>query len=138
MRPGTAVTPILLITLAACSGPPAEPVNPASVEFTDGEVGARATSEGLEITNTTDAPVYYRARDPLTLALSDRIPCLEPTDCPSVPARGQVTVPFEQAIVGYRQETERALVYWWHFLRRPDGSVQADKVRTFEIVFPAR
>jgi hypothetical protein len=138
MRPGMIGTRALLITLAACAGPPPEPADPSSVEFTDGEVGARATSAGLELTNSTDAPVYYRARDPLTLALSDRIPCLEPANCPSVPARSRITVPFEEAIVGYRAETERALVYWWHFVQQPDGSVQADRVRTFEIVFEGR
>jgi hypothetical protein len=122
-----------LLTLAACSGPPSEPVSPSSVERSDREVDARATADGLEITNTTDAPVYYRARDPLSLALSDRIPCLEPASCPRVPARSRITVPFSEAIVGYRPGTERALVSWWHFVQQPDGSARADRVRTFEI-----
>jgi hypothetical protein len=72
-------------------------------------------------------------RDPLSLALSDRIPCLEPASCPSVPARATVTVPFGRAIVGYRPDTERVLVYRWHFVQRPDGKPEADLVRTFEM-----
>jgi hypothetical protein len=77
--------------------------------------------------------VYYRARDPLTLALSDRIPCLEPLNCPSVPAGKRVTVPFEEAVVGYRPGTELVLVHWWHFVQR--GSAVADEVRTIEVAF---
>ena len=90
----------LLIAALACSGPPPVPADPSSVEVLDLQLEARATAEGLELTNHGDAPVYYRARDPLSLALSDQIPCLEPLDCPRVPAGSRVTVAFEEAIVG--------------------------------------
>jgi hypothetical protein len=133
MRRETSILTILL--LCACAGPPEEPAEPSSPEFSAGDFEARATSEGLELVNHSPAAVYYRARDPLTLALSDRIPCLEPERCPSVPARGRVKVPFAEAIVGYRTETQRAEVYWWHFVPQPDGSVAADQVRTLEVVF---
>jgi hypothetical protein len=105
------------------------------VEVVGDELEARATADGLELTNRSGAPVYYRARDPLSLALSGPIPCLEPLDCPSVPAGGSVTVPFEEAIVGYRPDTEQALVHWWHFVQQPDGSAAADEVRTIEVSF---
>ena len=124
-----------LLTLAACAGPPPTPVDTSSVEILGGELEARATAGGLELTNHDDAPVYYRARDPLTLALSDRIPCLQPLDCPSVPAGKRVTVPYEEAVVGYRPETEQVLVHWWHFVQRGDGSAVADEVRTIEVAF---
>ena len=124
-----------LLTLAACAGPPPTPVDTSSVEILGGELEARATADGLELTNHDDAPVYYRARDPLTLALSDRIPCLEPLDCPSVPAGKRVTVPYEEAVVGYRPGTELVLVHWWHFVQRGDGSAVADEVRTIEVAF---
>ncbi len=126
---------ILLTFLAACAGPQPEPADPSAVEQVAGELEARATADGLELTNRGEAPVYYRARDPLTLALSDRIPCVEPANCPSVPPRSRVTVPFDEAIVGYRAETERALVHWWHFIQQGDGSVAADEVRTLEVRF---
>jgi hypothetical protein len=135
MRDGTTLTTTLLIALAACAGPPPTPADPSSVEIVGDDLQARATPEGLELTNRGDAPVYYRARDPLTLALSDRIPCAEPLNCPSVAAGGQVTVPFDEAIVGYRPETELALVHWWHFVQRGDGSAVADEVRTVEVAF---
>ena len=135
MRRATTLASILLTALAACAGPPPEPVDPSAVETLGAELEARATAAGLELTNHGDAPVYYRARDPLTLALSDRIPCLEPTGCPKVPARGRVTIPFEEAIVGYRPDTRLALVHWWHFLQRADGSVATDEVRTLEVAF---
>jgi hypothetical protein len=135
MRHGRTLTATLLAALAACAGPPPTPVDTSSVEILGGELEARATADGLELTNHDDAPVYYRARDPLTLALSDRIPCLEPLDCPTVPAGGRVTVPFEEAVVGYRPDTELVLVHWWHFVQRGDGSAVADEVRTIEVAF---
>lgn len=135
MRHGTTLTATLLVALAACAGPPPTPADPSSVEIVGDELEARATGAGLELTNRGDAPVYYRARDPLTLALSDRIPCLEPVNCPSVPAGGRVTVPFEEAVVGYRPETRLVLVHWWHFVQRGDGSAVADEVRTLEVAF---
>jgi hypothetical protein len=48
-----------------------------------------------------------------------------------------VTVPFEEAIVGYRFDTQRATVYWWHFVQQPDGSFSSDQVRTVELAFQA-
>jgi hypothetical protein len=135
MRAGTTLTTALLIAVAGCAGPAPVPADPSSVEVLEGELEARPTAEGLELTNHGDAPVYYRARDPLSLALSDRIPCLEPLDCPRVPAQSRVTVPFEEAIVGYRRDTRQALVHWWHFVQRADGSVAADEVRTLEVAF---
>jgi len=47
-----------------------------------------------------------------------------------------VTVPFEEAIVGYRPDTERATVYWWHFVRQSDGSLTPGDVRTIEVMLP--
>jgi hypothetical protein len=135
MRRGTTLTAPLLAALTACAGPPPTPADPSSVEIVGDELEARATADGLELTNHDDAPVYYRARDPLTLALSDRIPCLEPHDCPSVPAGGRITVPFEEAVVGYRPGTDLVLVHWWHFVQRGDGSAVADEVRTIEVAF---
>ena len=138
MHDGTTLTATLLVALAACAGPPPTPADPSSVEIVGDDLAARATPDGLELTNSGDAPVYYRARDPLTLALSDRIPCLEPLHCPRVPAGGRVTVPFEVAIVGYRPETDLVLVHWWHFVQRGDGSAVPDEVRTIEVAFGGR
>jgi hypothetical protein len=50
-----------------------------------------------------------------------------------VPAGKRVTVPFEEAVVGYRPGTELVLVHWWHFVQR--GSAVADEVRTIEVAF---
>lgn len=125
----------LLAALAGCAGPPPTPVDTSSVEILGDELEARATADGLELTNRDDAPVYYRARDPQALALSDGIPCLEPLDCPSVPAGASVTVPFDEAVVGYRPGTELVLVHWWHFVQRGDGTAVADEVRTIEVAF---
>lgn len=135
MRPGTTRTAALLIAITACGGPQPVPADPSSVEILDGELEARATADGLELTNRADAPVYYRARDPLTLALSDRIPCLGPLNCPSVAAGARVTVPFQEAVVGYRSDTKLVLVHWWRFVEGGDGSVAADEVRTLEVAF---
>jgi hypothetical protein len=135
MRRGPMLPLSLFYVLAGCGGPPPAPVDPSSVEVVGDELAARVTTGGLELVNSGTAPVYYRARDPETLALSAPVPCLEPTDCPSVPAGASVTVPFEEAIVGYRPDTEHALVYWWHFVQQPDGSAAADEVRTLEVSF---
>jgi hypothetical protein len=135
MRPGTTLTTVLLIAIAGCAGPAPVPADPSSVEVLEGELEARATADGLELTNHGDGPVYYRARDPHSLALSDWIPCLVPAGCPKVPAQSRVTVPFDEAIVGYRPDTRQALVHWWHFVQRADGSVAADEVRTLEVAF---
>ncbi len=130
-----ALTSALLALLAACAGPQPEPADPSAVEQVGEELQARTTADGLELTNNGDAPVYYRARDPQSLALSDQIPCADPANCASVAARSRVTVPFEESVVGYRPDTELALVHWWHFVQRGDGSVAADEVRTVEVVF---
>ncbi len=100
MQRATTATGALLVLIAACGGPPAQPADPSSVEIVTDGFEARPTPSGLELTNRTDSPVYYRARDPLTMALSDRIPCLEVEGCPNVPAGSTVTVPFDQAVVG--------------------------------------
>jgi hypothetical protein len=134
MRAETFLAAALLIALAGCAGPPEEPADPVAPGILQGQLEARATAKGLELTNHGTSPVYYRARDPLSLALSDRIPCLKRENCPSVPAQGRVTVPFEEAIVGYRPDTRRAEVYWWHFVAQPGGSYGADLVRTLEVV----
>lgn len=136
MRPATYTVSSLLITLVACGSSP-QPASPSSPNITATEFEARITADGVEFTNQGAAAVYYRARDPLSLALSAPIPCLEPTPCPHVPAHSRVTVTFEEAIVGYRPETERATVYWWHFVPQLDGSVIADEVRTMEVAFEA-
>jgi hypothetical protein len=136
MHPATYAASPLLISLVACGSSP-QPTTPSSPGFTRTEFEARATADGVEFTNHGTTAVYYRARDPLSLALSDRIPCLAPAPCPRVPAQSRVTVPFEEAIVGYRSDTERALVYWWHFVPQVDGSFIADEVRTMEMIVDA-
>jgi hypothetical protein len=134
MRSVTYAASSFLIALVACSSSPEVAAGPASPEISGTEFEARATAAGLELTNHGQVDVYYRAWDPLSLALSDRIPCLAPTGCPRVPAQGRVTVPFEEAIVGYRPDTERAIVYWWHFVPQRDGSFGADEVSTTEVI----
>jgi hypothetical protein len=136
MRPAAYAVGTLLITVIACGSSPAVLAGPSSSDLAR-ELEVRATAEGLELTNHGTAAVYYRARDPLSLALSDAIPCREPTGCSFVPAKSRVTVPFEETIVGYRTDTELALVHWWHFVRQPDGSVAADEVRTLEVILSA-
>ena len=137
MRPETYVASSLLITLVACAGSPEVPAGPSAPVIAGAQFEARPTADGLEFTNHGRATVYYRARDPMSLALSDRIPCLEPAHCPNVPPQSRVTVPFEEAVVGYRSDTERATVYWWHFIPQPDGSLTPDEVRTIQVIFPA-
>lgn len=125
----------LIVALVACGNSPEVAAGPASPEIAGTDFEARATAPGLELTNHGSDAVYYRALDPLSLALSAPIPCETPTDCPRISPRSRVTVPFEEAIVGYRADTERALVYWWHFVPQRDGSVAADEVSTVEVIF---
>jgi hypothetical protein len=138
MHPGAYVARAFLIAVAACAGSPEPLPGPSVPSSTEAELQIRATADGLELTNNGPTTIYYQARDPLSLALSGPIPCLDPGSCLHVPARDRVTVPFEQAIVGYRAETARATVYWWHFLPQPDGSVAPDEVRTLEVSLEAR
>jgi hypothetical protein len=138
MHPGTYVAHACLIAVAACAGSQEALPGPSMPSSTEVELQIRATVDGLELTNNGPTTIYYQARDPLSLALSSPIPCLDPVPCPHVPARDRVTVPFEQAIVGYRAGTARATVYWWHFLPQPDGSVAPDEVRTLEVSLEAR
>jgi hypothetical protein len=138
MHPETYIAGALMIALTACSAPPEESADLGITEIISGDFEARATSAGLELTNHSVDPVYYRARDPLSLALSGRVPCQGPEGCPRVAAHSRLTVPFNDAIVGYRSDTRQAEVYWWHFVQQPDGSVAADEVRTLEVVFEAR
>ena len=137
MRPETYIASFLLITLVACVSLPEVPAGPSTPGITGTEFEARPTADGVEFANHGAATIYYRAHDPMSLALSDRIPCLEPAHCPQVPAQRRVTVPFEEAIVGYRPDTERVTVYWWHFVPQPDGSLTPDEVRTIEVILQA-
>jgi hypothetical protein len=137
MRPATYAICALLIMDGACGSSPDIAAGPSASGLTSSEFEVRATSDGVEFTNHSPSAIYYRARDPLSLALSDRIPCLAPDPCPHVPARSRVTVPFEEAIVGYRSDTQRATVHWWHFVPRADGSFTADEVRTIEVMVKA-
>jgi hypothetical protein len=137
MRPEIYAASSFLFTLAACVGSPEASAGPSTPGIGGIEFEAHPTADGVEFTNHGTAMIYYRAHDPMSLALSDRIPCLELAPCPHVPARSRVTVPFEEAIVGYRSDTERATVYWWHFVPGPDGSLTPDEVRTLEVIFQA-
>jgi hypothetical protein len=135
MRPATHVVCSLLFALQACASSPELPAGPSTPGTSGTEFEARPTADGVEFTNHGAATIYYRAHDPMSLALSGPIPCLEPAHCPQVPAQSRVTVPSEEAIVGYRSDTERATVYWWHFVPQPDGSFAPDEVRTTEVIF---
>jgi hypothetical protein len=137
MRPETYVAGSLLSTLMACASSPEVSAGPSTPGITGTEFEACPTAEGVEFTNHGAATIHYRAHDPMSLALSDRIPCLELAHCPHVPAQSRVTVPFEEAIVGYRSDTKRATVYWWHFVPQPDGSLTPDEVRTIEVILQA-
>ena len=49
--------------------------------------------------------------------------------------QSRVTVPFEEAIVGYRSDTERATVYWWHFVPAAGWLPYPGRGAHIEVVF---
>ena len=102
-----------------------DPVAPASDVLT---VTRAALPGFLRLENRTGDPVFYFVVEQNGFEVVDYILCADPS-CPSVPARGSVSVPFGK-ISGYHSGASEVRVLHWRLRRQQDGSYAPDSIRS--------
>jgi hypothetical protein len=108
-------------TMVACH----DPVAPTSDVLT----ATRAALPGfLRLENRTGDPVFYIVTERNAHALADYVFCADPS-CPSVPARGSISVSYGK-ISGYHAGASEAVVLHWRLQRQQDGSYAPDSIRS--------
>jgi hypothetical protein len=105
----------------------------SSTAVTDGVLTVTHTVGVLHLRNGSPTPVYYFVLERETAALVDWIPLVGP-ESPTIPARGEVALPYS-AIFGYAAGAKEALVYWWRAVPDGAGGYRADSVRNLVAQF---
>lgn len=115
----------LALALAACHAPTGTSVTtgPARV------VGQHEGDGVLVLTNRTDAPVFTQVLGSRTAPLALWGACVDAARCPTIAPGASRTVTVRLTAPDGGRETE-ALVYWWHAVRGPDGTLRPDSIRT--------
>lgn len=123
-------TPTMLASalfLSACASEPNPTTAPTPNAGTPGIIAgtleARAARPVLTLRNTTEFTVGYMVvdKDQMTVALYP--PCGQ--NCPTLVQGASATVNFS-AISGYTSASTEAVVMWWKYVRRADGSLQPE------------
>ena len=92
-----------------------------------GYVALTATADGILVTNQTSRPIHLIAMERSLSALLDWIPCTSGAGCTAQAPGEQRLVPWS-SVIGASQERREYLVYWWHAVAQPDGSVRAGTI----------
>jgi hypothetical protein len=95
----------------------------------DEAMSVHVQANGLTAVNRTGRPIYYFISESQTAQLIFWAPCDDPERCKSIPAKSTVTIPFSE-IVGWKPESEEAILYWWHLVQVRDGKYVFDSVRS--------
>lgn len=119
--------PTVLATLAllsaACSSDPAGPENPAQNGSQNGIIAGTlevtAASGTVSLRNTTEKQVGYMVVDKDQMVIALYPPC--GATCPVVVQGATATVPYTQ-ISGYTSKSTHAVVMWWRYATKADGS----------------
>jgi hypothetical protein len=111
-----------LLAALACSGPTLPVAG----------VAAQATADGIVATNATNRPVLYFAVEQGTLALITMAPCNDVAVCPTIPARGTITIPWAD-VPGYAPTRHVYLLFWSQPL---PTLLQAPSSGRLEVVWP--
>jgi hypothetical protein len=124
------------LMLAACSNdtePVTAPItNSGTPGIVAGTLEAHATRPTLTLRNTTEFVVGYMVVDKDQAVIALYPPC--GPNCPTLRQGESVTLNYA-AISGYTPASTEAIVMWWKYVRRtdgsltPDGGIQTRKVR---------
>ena len=128
LRPGRLVRVAAIIAagfIAAAMVGCHDPVAPASDVLT---VTRAALPGFLRLENRVIDPVFYFVVEHNGSGVVDYVLCADPS-CPSVPARGSVSVPFGK-ISGYHRGTAEVRVLHWRLRRQQNGSYAPDSIRS--------
>ena len=79
------------------------------------------------IRNRTNAPMFTFVVGRQAAALVDWFPCVDAVRCPPIMPGRAATRTVNGTLERIRER--EALVYWWHAVGRPDGTVGHDSVR---------
>ena len=101
-RPRRLLSLLPLLAALACSSA-TEPAGP---------VTARATAQGILVTNGTTQPIFYIAAEQGTLALLDYIPCSDVSRCENIAAGAEKVVSWSQ-VAGYAPTLHTYVLLWW-------------------------
>jgi len=127
MRRFLFVLAVVALATVGCENP---------VEVQSDILQVRKAASDVELTNVSNAPVYYFAVDRALLALLDWVPCADPATCQGIPAGAAKQVPFD-SIEGYSATTADVVVYHWRLVRNVGTSgFRPDSVRA--VIVPIR
>lgn len=123
--------PTVLATLAllsaACAHDPAAPESPAQNGSQNGIVAGTvevtASSGLIKLRNTTERQVGYLVVDKNQMVVALYPPC--GSNCPVIVQGAIATVPYSQ-ISGYTNQSTHAVVMWWRYTVRADGTRVAE------------
>lgn len=117
----------LALLSAACATDPSGPQTPAQNGSPNGIVAGTlevtASSGSVKLRNTTEHQVGYMVVDKDQMVVALYPPC--GTTCPVVVQGATATVPYTQ-ISGYSSKSTHAVVMWWRYTLRADGSRVAE------------
>ena len=127
-------TAFLLCLAGACG---ADRATVVSYESTPGGIQAgylavSTRSEGILATNQTDGPVHLIAIERGTTALADWIPCTAGPGCEALPPGQQRLIPWS-SVLGAAADRHEYVVYWWHAVAQPDGTMRAGTVTSISV-----
>lgn len=128
------IAALTLCLVAACSG---DGITELSYEsgpngIQAGYVSASARAEGILITNQTERPINVLAMERGMTALADWVPCTTGPGCAAQAPGEQRVIPWSQ-VLGAAPERKEYVVYWWHSLSQPDGSLRAGTITSVVI-----
>ena len=121
------VLTILALLSAACANNPAGPQSPTQNGSPSGIVAGTlevtASSRSVRLRNTTEQQVGYMVVDKNQMVIALYPPC--GTNCPVVVQGAIATLPYTQ-ISGYTNQSTHAVVMWWRYTLRADGTRVAE------------
>jgi hypothetical protein len=122
MKPASSILFAALV-FAGCDNP----VRPSS-----DLIIARSSNKTLQITNTSNDPVYTFAADSRTLALLDWAVCVDPIACSHVDAHDTQGIPYS-SIIGQPAAGSTVVVYHWRLVPKAGGTFEADSIRALTV-----
>lgn len=121
---GTTLAGLALLTSAcSTSGAIADPTPSSNGQqngIVAGNLEVTAANNMVKLRNTTENQIGYMVVDKDQMVVALYPPCN--TQCPMVKQGETVSVPYSQ-INGYTSKSTDAVVLWWKYTRRADGTL---------------
>ena len=89
-------------------------------------------NQTLNISNQTGSTIFYAVFPKSLIPLIDWMPCTDPDICPNQVENGKsTTLTYAEVLGGVEDDT--VILYWWHLVRKTDGSYHFDNIHPLEI-----